>query len=179
MDALATINGWVVAAVRAIHASEMSFWIKDQSFWVWPLLESLHFTGMVMLIGAIGTFDLRVLGVAKSIPPSALHRLVPFGVAGYLLNLATGIVFFIGYPDQYTFNSAFHFKLGFMALAGMNMILFYRLAYGELREVPAGADAPSRAKIFTAVSLAAWISVIVCGRLLTFFRPISFVAAGT
>jgi hypothetical protein len=157
----------------------MSLYIRVESWWVWPTLESLHFIGMTLLIGTIGTFDLRVLGLAKSIPPSALHRLVPFGVAGYLLNLTTGILFFIGNPDQYTYNSAFHFKLAFMALAGANMVLFYRLAYGDLRELPAGADAPTRAKLFTLVSLAAWVSVIVCGRLLTFFRPISFVAAGT
>jgi hypothetical protein len=171
---MATLADWVMALVRWIQATEMSEYIKVESWWVWPTLESLHFIGMCLLIGAIGLFDLRVLGLAKAIPPAALHRLIPWGVAGYVLNICTGILFFIGNPDQYAFNRAFHFKLAFMALAGINLLLFYGTAYGELKTLPAGADAPARAKVFTAVSLFSWLSVIVCGRLLTFFRPIFF-----
>jgi hypothetical protein len=32
-----------------------------------PLLESLHFVGMALLIGIVGAIDLRVLGVARAI----------------------------------------------------------------------------------------------------------------
>src|SRR6185503_3969993 len=98
----------------AIRRTPMSLFIRVESWWVWPTLESLHFIGMSLLIGTIGAFDLRVLGLARAIPPGALHRLIPWGIGGYLLNLTTGILFFIGNPDQYAFNSAFHFKLGFM-----------------------------------------------------------------
>jgi hypothetical protein len=37
--------------------------------------------------------------------------------------------------------------------------------------MPAGADAPLRAKIYTGISLASWAAVLICGRLITFFRP--------
>jgi hypothetical protein len=169
MDIGEFLRPWVIA----LRNTPMSWFIRIESWWVWPTLESLHFTGMSLLIGTIGAFDLRVLGVAKAIPPRALHRVIPFGIAGYLLNLITGTLFFIGNPDQYTYNSAFHFKLGFMALAGINLMLFYSTAFAELRELPAGADASPRAKLFTAISLGCWICVIICGRLLTFFRPSS------
>jgi hypothetical protein len=170
----ATVTAWVVALVHALQATEASHFIKVESWWVWPTLETLHFTGMSILIGTVGLFDLRVLGLARSIPPGALHRLVPWGIGAYLLNLATGILFFVGNPDQYAFNLAFHFKLSFMALAGLNLMLFYGTAYAGVRDLPAGADAPVPAKVMTAVSLFAWLSVIVCGRLLTWFRPVFF-----
>jgi len=32
-------------------------------------------------------------------------------------------------------------------------------------------DAPRRAKVIAAISLSAWMGVIICGRMLTFFRP--------
>ena len=32
--------------------------------WAWPIFESIHFLGLCMLIGCIGTFDLRLLGIA-------------------------------------------------------------------------------------------------------------------
>jgi hypothetical protein len=32
--------------------------------------------GLSLLLGTVGLFDLRVLGIAKGIPPRAIHRLV-------------------------------------------------------------------------------------------------------
>ncbi len=137
----------------------------------WPVLETLHYFGLSLVLGTICLFDLRVLGFAKPVPVMALHRLVPLGVAGFLLNLATGICFFFGYPDQYAYNNAFRLKLALMAVAGANIALFYGSVFGGLKTVAPGAEAPRAAKLLTAVSLLCWIGVLVCGRLLTFFRP--------
>jgi len=139
--------------------------------WVWPTCETIHYLGLSLLLGTVGLFDLRVLGMAKAIPPAALHRLIPLGIGGYVVNLLTGIVFFFGFPDQYAYNSAFHFKLAFMALAGINVLIFYTSAFREVTAMGAGADAPLRSKIITGISFSSWICVLICGRLLTFYRP--------
>jgi hypothetical protein len=139
--------------------------------WVWPALESLHYVGLALLFGAIGLYDLRILGLAKAVPPSALHRLVPWGVAGFAINLVTGAMFFAGAPEQYAYNAAFKAKLAFLTLAGVNVVAFYSWAFAGVRELGPGADAPWRAKLATGVSLLAWIGVMIAGRLLTFYRP--------
>jgi hypothetical protein len=148
-----------------------------QHAWLWPTMETLHYFGLSLLLGTVGLFDLRVLGLGKAIPPAALHRLVPLGVAGFLLNLATGAVFFSGFPEQYAYNHAFHFKLAFMAIAAINVAVFYSSAFAEVRRMGPGEDAPARAKVMAGVSLAAWVAVLTCGRLLTFFRPPFFHSA--
>jgi hypothetical protein len=140
-------------------------------WWMWPAMETLHYFGLSLLLGTVGLFDLRVLGLAKAIPPAALHRLVPLGVTAWLLNLGTGIVFFSGFPEQYAYNHAFHFKLVFMALAGLNVLAFYSGPFRRVRAMQAGEDAPTAAKVMAGISLSAWVAVLVCGRLLTFFRP--------
>ena len=61
-------------------------WVRH-SVWGWPVLESLHFMGMSVLIGTIGLFDLRLLGFARGVPYAALHRLIPLGIGAYTLNL--------------------------------------------------------------------------------------------
>jgi hypothetical protein len=66
--------------------------------------------------------------------------------------------------DQYIFNSAFQWKILFMATAGVNMATFY-FAVFRRRE----AELP--AKLIAALSLFLWIGVIVFGRMLTLFRP--------
>ena len=142
-----------------------------RSPWGWPTCESIHFIGLSLLVGTIGAFDLRLLGLARRISIGALHRLVPWGVFGYALNIVTGAMFLVTEPDQYIYNPAFHLKLTFMAVAGINILVFYLLLYGRLKNTEPGADAPRGAKIVATVSLCVWIGVIVCGRLLTFYRP--------
>jgi hypothetical protein len=61
--------------------------------WGWPVVESLHFFGLSLLIGTVGVFDLRMLGFGAGISYQFLHRLVPIGVFGYTLNVTTGTMF--------------------------------------------------------------------------------------
>jgi cytochrome bd-type quinol oxidase subunit 1 len=147
--------------------------IKDfmQTPWAWPTMESLHFLGLCLLIGCIGTFDLRLLGVAKRVPIAAMHRLIPFGILGFAINIATGSMFVMTEPDQYIYNPSFHLKLLFMAIAGVNASLFYVTSFRHAFGPGARLDAPRHAKIIAAISLTAWMLVIICGRLITFFRP--------
>jgi hypothetical protein len=139
--------------------------------WGWPAAESVHFIGLTLLVGTIGLFDLRLLGVGRRIPIAAMHRLVPWGVLGFALNATSGSLFLMAEPDQYVYNPSFHLKVVFLTVAGVNALLFY--ATGCWRQVAEerSFDAPLRAKAIAVVSLMAWIGVIVAGRLLTFHRP--------
>ena len=56
----------------------------------------------------------------------ALHKLVPWGVGGYVLNVMTGFMFVTSAPDQYLYNPAFQTKLALMGIAGLNVVFFYR-----------------------------------------------------
>jgi hypothetical protein len=139
--------------------------------WGWPIVESLHFLGLSLLIGTVGLFDLRMLGMARGIPMHALHRLVPWGVAGYGLNVMTGLMFLTSVPDQYLFNPAFQTKLALMAVAGLNVVFFYRFVFGPVKATAAADDTPQTARVAAAISLTCWVGVIVCGRLITYYRP--------
>lgn len=158
---------WLVSAMRDIKVISPFM----HSPWGWATCETLHFIGLSLLIGMIGTFDLRLLGVGTRVPIAALHKLIPWGVAGYVINVTTGVMFLITEPDQYIFNPAFHFKLLFMGLAGVNVLAFYLTLFGKVRGLAPGADAPRAARLVGAASLLLWTAVIVCGRLLTFYRP--------
>ena len=89
-----------------------------------------------------------------------------------MLNLMTGVVFYVGHPDQYFYNNAFRLKVLFMAVAGLNVVAFYGTsAFRELATLEPEAEAPVSAKIIAGTSLGMWVAVLICGRLLTFFRP--------
>ncbi len=151
-------------------ATPASRFVLDTA-WAWPVGEALHFTGLVLLAGTVGLFDLRVLGLGKGVAPRDIHRLLPFGLLGFAISAGTGALFVSGTPDQYFYNTAFHFKLVFLGLMGLNAAFFYALPFRSVRSLGPRDDAPRTAKISAALSLAVLVGVMLCGRLLTFFRP--------
>lgn len=139
--------------------------------WAWPIAESVHFIGLSLLVGMIFLFDLRLLGMAKRIPIGALHKLVPWGLAGFAMSFFSGILFLMAEPDQYVYNPAFQAKVLFMVAAGLNASMFYFTSYRRVTATGASPDAPRSARLIAVASLSLWISVIIAGRLLTFYRP--------
>jgi hypothetical protein len=139
--------------------------------WGWPIAEIVHFFGLCLLFGTVALFDLRMLGVARGIRMQDLHRMVPFGVAGFALSITTGFMFVVTMPDQYVHNPAFVSKMSLLALAGINMVMFYATTWRAVRSAGPDAMPPLRARIFGAVSLVCWLGVIACGRVITAYRP--------
>jgi uncharacterized membrane protein len=133
--------------------------------WWWAFMMDLHFIGLVLLVGTIGLFNLRLLGFAKQIPVAPLNKLVPWGFAGFSLNVLTGLLAFIGMPTFYSHDIAFVFKIVAVLLAVTALGLFYHMSvFRECEAVGPGQDAPPRAKFYAGISLVLWLSVIVLGR---------------
>jgi len=155
-----------------VRSTELHAFVQHYEPRLCPLLQTLHLCGLMLLNCTFRFFDLRALGLAKGIPLQTIHRLIPWGIAGYIGNILLGIVFFSGHPEQYFYNNAFRLKLLFMAVAGANILAFYGTsAFGEMKKLPANANAPLRIKLIAGTSLCAWVAVLICGRLITFNRP--------
>ncbi|MBF8301683.1 MAG: hypothetical protein HW394_2053 [Acidobacteria bacterium] len=142
-----------------------------QMNWAWPITESIHFVGLTLLFGSIAAWDLRLIGLAKQVPIAAFHRLIPFAILGFATNAASGTFFLMTDPDQYVYNPAFHLKMLCVILAGANVVLFYLTMYRRVNRLGPGAQGPVLARLSGAVSLVLWVTVIICGRMITFYRP--------
>lgn len=141
--------------------------------WVWPLGETLHFVGMCVLLGTVGVVDLRILGVAKGIPISLLEKFIPLGVIAFIVNALTGFIFIagnpVGGPMEYLTNLSLQLKMLIVLIAGINLLIFYFAGVQRsLEAVPADGDASGGAKAVAAVSLTAWIFVIIMGRFIMY-----------
>ena len=154
-------------------------WPAVESFmrtaWGWPLCETLHFIGLGLLIGGVGIFDLRILGMAKGLPLPALRRLLPWGVFGFILCVVTGTGFVLGMRanvyrysyDVITTDVWLELKLLFIALAGINVLTFYLTGMSRAVDRLGPEDeAPLLAKIIAGTSLFLWLGVIYFGRLI-------------
>jgi len=139
--------------------------LMTASKWWWAFMMDLHFVGLVLLIGTVGILDLRMLGFAKQIPIDALHRLVPWAMAGFGINLVTGVLAFTGMDQFYTYDWAFWLKMLAIMLLGLNVAAFYLTgAFESVRGLGPGEDAPPFAKFIAASSLFLWFAVITLGR---------------
>jgi hypothetical protein len=142
--------------------------------WAWPLTETVHFVGLALLVGIVGMFDLRMLGVAKGLPLAPLRRLLPWGVLGFILCVISGGMFVTGihanvgvHPYSVLMNDVYlQVKLLFIFLAGLNLLAFYVTGMSRAVDaLPAGADAPPLAKVIAGTSLFLWFGVMYFGRL--------------
>ena len=139
--------------------------------WGWPIAESIHFVGLTLLFGSIAAWDLRLVGVAKHVPIAAFHRLIPFAILGFMINAGSGSFFLMTEPDQYVYNPAFQLKMLCVVLAGINVGLFYLTMFRRVNRLGPGVQGPILARLNGAVSLVLWVTVIICGRMITFYRP--------
>ena len=80
----------------------------------------------------------------------------------------TGLVFLIGHPEQYAHNIAWWYKVGSLALAGLNAAVLRTGWVGARPPLGAGDDTPLLAKAIGAVSIVAWFCVLYWGRMLPF-----------
>jgi hypothetical protein len=147
-----------LADFRAVLNCTSAMWTGLASHpWAYPALETVHLLGIALLFGGLLVFELRLLGLARTLDLAALARLVlPLALLGFALCLLTGLAMFSTQPQELLANPAFRVKLLLLALAGANAAWFH--ARGGL----ALADGAARAQGL--LSLWIWIAVIICGR---------------
>lgn len=171
------LQAWIDALLAATAADEqligylrstaLSQWIVN-SAWAWPVAETLHFVGLALLIGIVAPLDVRLMGFMRGVSISSLKQLIPWAVVGFVLNLITGVLFFIGTPQQYVGNASWWLKLLFLVIAALNMAWFEASHQSRARALSAGADTPVAFKLIGAVSLSSWLMVLYWGRMLPF-----------
>ena len=134
--------------------------------WVWPAAETLHFIGLCLVFGVFLAINLRLLGVMKGLPFAFFHRLLPWAVLAFGVNLVTGMLFFISAADQYTENVPFYWKVLFLLIAGADLL--YLTVRGDAWALESGEESRPAEKLIAASAIGAWVGVIFCGRMLPF-----------
>ena len=143
--------------------------------WVWPINEVVRFIGLILLVGIVTLFDLCLLGVAKRMPYAPMQRLMPWAVLGFVLCVASGMVFVTGlwanvqiHPvEALVIDRFLQLKLLFIGLAGLNLFALSRSGIAaQVEALGPGDDAPPVAKLIGATSLFLWVGVVYWGRLI-------------
>jgi hypothetical protein len=148
-----------------IERSELSRWIRESpSLFAFYFILLLHTIGLSLVVGANAVLDLRILGVASTVPLKPLKQL--FGVmwVGLGINSVTGVLLLIAYPTKSLTNPLFYVKLLLIAFAVVTMQRIDARVFGDASLSEASMVA--RGKMMAIWSLVLWIGAIAAGRLL-------------
>jgi hypothetical protein len=128
--------------------------------------QTLHFFGYSLIFGTALAVSLQVLGFWKSMSFAAIHRLLPLGVFGVVMNVFSGMLILQADSSRYLNEITFVPKVTFITIGGI-AVLYYSLS-DRLWNVKAGEDAPMAAKWVAVLVLLSWTGVIMGGRLLPY-----------
>jgi uncharacterized membrane protein len=128
--------------------------------------QTVHFFGYCLIFGTVAAVVLRVFGIWKSLPFSAVHRLLPLGVMGVVMNVFSGMLMLLADTFRYVNSNSFPPKMAFIVIGGI-AVLYFSLSE-QLWNTKAGEEAPMTAKWVAGVTLLAWTGVIMGGRLIPY-----------
>lgn len=141
-----------------------------ESLWGFPVVVGLHLLSVAFSVGMFLWFDLRLLGVALTSTRVSLvyRRLIPWATAGFVSSFVTGGLLFTGYATAASGNTAFRIKVAMLAIAGINAVIYHTVTERERHAWDSWEHPPRAARLAGAVSLIAWATVILCGRMMSY-----------
>jgi hypothetical protein len=157
IDVLTALQDWA-PAVYLRHAR-----------WTYAGVNASHIAGIALLFGAAVPLDLRLIGWRRDISIRALTRvLLPVAIAGFCLAVTAGFFLFSVRAVEYAGLGLFRVKMALIVCVLTNAWLLHRAAQWEAGQGAVGVVPPPRLRLAGALSIALWLSVIVCGRMLAF-----------
>jgi hypothetical protein len=155
-----------------LEATSVGAAIRDSS-WLFPVIESIHVLGIVVLVGTTGLFDLRLLGLGflrHQRVSQVAEQVMPWVWGSFAVMFVTGVLMFSSEATKCYTSWFFRIKLGLLLLAGLNAFIFQ---FGTYRQIAnwdeAGTVAPAAARVTAWVSLLLWVFIVFAGRGIAYY----------
>ena|SRR6266568_1336514 len=138
-------------------------WVQES--WGWPVALTLHAFGTATIVGLMAIITLRMLGLFRTIPYSAVQRLFPFIWVALVVQVASGLTLWMTKPAQYLGDGMFEVKMAFLVASIIVTVVFQRIVNGEAAKWDAGREASTRGARLAAATGLLWAAVLIGGRL--------------
>jgi hypothetical protein len=96
------------------------------------------------------------------------NDILPWTWGAFALAAITGTLLFVSKASSYVINPYFLWKMGMLALAGLNMMYFHFITYRTVAHWDRDATMPVSVKVAGALSLVFWLLVVFFGRAIGF-----------
>jgi len=154
--------------LTSLEHSAFSTWVRESgSLWAYPGILFMHTIGLAFLVGTNAAIDLRLLGVARRVSLAPMEKLFPIMWLGFWINAVSGSILLAADATTKLTNPTFAVKMGFIALALINVFLIRRRVFHAVPLEP--NHVPAIGKLLASTSLLFWTGAITAGRLMAYF----------
>lgn len=152
-------------------------WLESTAYsqWIvsgligWPLMLSTHAVGLAIIVGVMFPLNLRVLGLFRPIPITAVRGLMGLGWIGIAMNVFSGLSLFGAQAVFYVTESpAFLFKILFVSLAIGNLYHLQKILKRDAASWEAAGAVPRVGLVLAGTMLAFLTMAVVTGRLIAY-----------
>lgn len=158
----------MASALHTVEATGVARFMRESLF-AYPVAETVHIAGLALLFGSIAIVDVRLLGLGQRIPLASLVRFaIPWSLAGFAAAALSGSLMLAAHAEEFLTLPLFWLKMTLIVTAGANALLLHRGALRDGPRLDAMSSTPARLKTAAVISLALWLGVIACGRMLAY-----------
>lgn len=141
-----------------------------ESAWGFPIVVAVHLFGLILSVGVLVWFDLRLLGVSmyRCKVSDVYRRLMPWALTGFAVMFVSGAVLLTGYATSAYGNLYFRIKVAALALAGLNALVYHRVTERQIRTWDEARRPALPARLAGLFSIGLWLVVILAGRMMSY-----------
>ncbi|MFT6093967.1 MAG: putative membrane protein [Pseudohongiellaceae bacterium] len=143
-----------------LENTSLALWVSG-SYYAYPALLSLHIVGLAIVVGLACMQDLKLLGLFSTLELERHLALVKLALAGFCLNLLSGLLLFSSQASYLVTSVPFLFKISAIATAMVVSVLIQS-------RIKSTQPASSSVKVLALASLLLWSSAIIAGRLIAY-----------
>ena len=154
-----------------MEASALGRLMRESGPWTYAIVNLSHVLGVATLFGAVLVLDLRLMGLWRRVPLSALAATsVPVAACGFAIAALTGPALLAIRATEYIGNPYLLIKLPAIALGLANALAVRRLPAWQAhatRSLTAGET--RQLAVVGGISLTCWLTAITAGRMIAYW----------
>ncbi|MFU0507627.1 DUF6644 family protein [Pseudaminobacter sp. NGMCC 1.201702] len=134
------------------------------SFIAYPIVNAVHIAAIGALLTSVVLMDLRIVGAFHALPERPFIKLLRrLALLAFSLAALSGLLLFSVRAAHYAQLPVFIAKMGIIALAGANFIVFTSIEASRQTH-----HSPKVLRPLAVVSILLWCAVLLCGRFIGF-----------
>jgi hypothetical protein len=146
-----------------LATTEYSQWVRES--WGWALALTVHAFGNAVVVGLVLIMAMRLFGLFRTIPYTALPKLFPFVWVAICFQFASGFTLWMSKPGRYVKDPVFDIKFSLVILGVILLVFFQKTITRQSPQWQADGRVSGRGIQLAGLAALCWAFVIIMGRL--------------
>lgn len=146
-----------------LAATEYSQWVRES--WGWALALTVHAFGNAIVVGLVLIMAMRLFGLFRTIPYTALPKLFPYIWVAICFQVLSGFTLWMSKPGRYVKDGVFDIKFSLVVIGVVLLVYFQRMITRESPEWDKAGKVTSNGLYLAGAAALCWAFVIIMGRL--------------